>query len=530
MTTLSTKSKSETEIAIEPVFSGAKTEALVNVEAVELLEDKMGIQDQLVRGYGTFAAILLGLCGTNSWTAVAGSFTLSLSTGGAPVIVWGLFIYFPFAMGTALSLGELASAFPSAAGPSHFCACLGAPSRSRFYSFLVGSFNVAGLWSGMASFLSIAAQLVLGMIVAEPSAWQITVAMLILQAVTLAISIFGRRVLPYLSTGGLIWIAGGLVVIVAIVLAKAGGVYRPYAEVFAFVNPTGWSDEIAACIGMLLAAYSYGAVDTAIHLGEDMKNPGRDVPITMIAVTIGGLVFPIFYMLPLLFAVQDLETASEAFSPLWAIYRDVGKSDAMANFLSAILLISVMSTLVTVQLATPRMTWAFARDGGFPFQEFFSEVSPTLGYPFKAQLLANFVVALLAVLYVASTTAFFSIISSSLAFVDLVFLASITLLILNRHKMDANPSSRGVFWLGKWGYLANALAIFSNAFTIIFVSFPSFIPTTAKTMNYNVVLVAGWAVFTLVWWFCGGRKRYTSPKFNLHTSLLEEQGGEELKR
>lgn len=75
-------------------------------------------------------------------------------------------------------------------------------------------------------------------------------------------------------------------------------------------------------------------------------------------------------------------------------------------------------------------------------------------------------------------------------------------------------------------------------------------------MNYNVVLVAGWAVFTLVWWFCGGRKRYTSPvsgllaprrfgqgastdrvlsinfhqKFNLHTSLLEEQGGEELKR
>lgn len=62
--------------------------------------------------------------------------------------------------------------------------------------------STAGLWSGMASFLSIAAQLVLGMIVAEPSAWQITVAMLILQAVTLAVSIFGRRVLPYLSTGG----------------------------------------------------------------------------------------------------------------------------------------------------------------------------------------------------------------------------------------------------------------------------------------------------------------------------------------
>lgn len=32
----------------------AKTEALVNVEAVELLEDKMGIQDQLVRGLCSF--------------------------------------------------------------------------------------------------------------------------------------------------------------------------------------------------------------------------------------------------------------------------------------------------------------------------------------------------------------------------------------------------------------------------------------------------------------------------------------------
>jgi len=61
---------------------------------------------------------------------------------------------------------------------------------------------VAGLWSGMASFLSIAAQIVLGMMVAEPSAWQITVAMIVLQAITLAISIFGRKVLPYLSTGG----------------------------------------------------------------------------------------------------------------------------------------------------------------------------------------------------------------------------------------------------------------------------------------------------------------------------------------
>ena len=44
-------------------------------------------------------------------------------------------------------------------------------------------------------------------------------------------------------------------VIVAIVLGKAGGNYRSYDEVFAFVNPTGWPDEIASCIGMLFAAY-----------------------------------------------------------------------------------------------------------------------------------------------------------------------------------------------------------------------------------------------------------------------------------
>jgi hypothetical protein len=58
-----------------------------------------------------------------------------------------------------------------------------------------------------------------------------------------------------------------------------------------------------------------------------------------------------------------------------------------------------------------RVTWAFARDKGTPFHEFFSHVDTKLQFPARSTLLALVFISLYGLIYMASTTAFNSVIN-----------------------------------------------------------------------------------------------------------------------
>jgi choline transport protein len=70
----------------------------------------------------------------------------------------------------------------------------------------------------------------------------------------------------------------------------------------------------------------------------------------------------------------------------------------------------------------------------------------------------------------------------------------------------------GPFHLGKFGMPVNILAVLFITLFNIFYCFPYVLPTTAETMNYNAVILAGVVAITGIWWAVHAVQHYPGPK------------------
>ncbi len=110
--------------------------------------------------------------------------------------------------------------------------------------------------------------------------------------------------------------------------------------------------------------------------GEEVSNAPVAIPRAMVLTILinGFLAFGI--LLAALFSIGDVEKAlnSPTGYPIIEIfYQATGSTRAATAMMSAIIVIAFTSTF-GILAATSRLTWAFARDRGLPFSEFFAYV------------------------------------------------------------------------------------------------------------------------------------------------------------
>lgn len=77
----------------------------------------------------------------------------------------------------------------------------------------------------------------------------------------------------------------------------------------------------------------------------------------------------------LLFCIGDLERTLGSFLPILEIYYQATNSKAGATILMIMTVFCIVVAMFNLTASTTRLTWAFARDRGLPFQAFFSQVS-----------------------------------------------------------------------------------------------------------------------------------------------------------
>jgi choline transport protein len=83
------------------------------------------------------------------------------------------------------------------------------------------------------------------------------------------------------------------------------------------------------------------------------------------------------FLITLLFCIGDVEaaiTTPTGFPTIQILYQATG-SKAGATVIQCMILLSTMIALFGVFASVSRLTWAFARDNGLPFSEFFARVS-----------------------------------------------------------------------------------------------------------------------------------------------------------
>lgn len=115
-----------------------------------------------------------------------------------------------------------------------------------------------------------------------------------------------------------------------------------------------------------------------------MPQPRRNVPKAMALTMIIGMVTVIIWTIAFMFSATDLDEVIASPTPYMTVYRQALRNDKVAVFFTVWLWLAYMSATTSCYATSGRLVWAFSRDNGLPFSNFFRKVHPTLRMPVNA--------------------------------------------------------------------------------------------------------------------------------------------------
>jgi len=228
----------------------------------------------------------------------------------------------------------------------------------------------------------------------------------------------------------------------------------------------------------------------------------------------------------LFFSIGDIDAVATTPTglPMIEIYHQATNSKAVTNVFMVAIAIVICVALFNVLASVSRLTWAFARDRGLPFSNFFSQVSgnplklyrtntfkihPKFKLPINTLCLVSSICFILALIYIGSSTAFNAIISLTTLTLYISYIFPILFFMLR--KIRGPPLAYGPFKLGRWGIPINLAALAYILYTATWMPFPTILPVTAQNMNYAGPIVIVIVIGALVDWSISGRKRFEIP-------------------
>ncbi|KAJ5481873.1 amino acid permease [Penicillium sp. IBT 31633x] len=494
------------------VWSGPAGNGNRGYESVTLRQ-----KQQLERYLSFFSSVAFSACLLATWESAGGSLLAGLYNGGPAAIIYGIILSTVGNLAIACSLAELASLHPTAGAQYHWSYFL-APRGRRFISFFQGWVTVFS-WSALVCIAPyfIGTQIQGMIVLAHPEyelvRWRGTLLMWAVAIIPIIINVFARRVL------GAIEVSAGIMHVVFLPVTIAVFVILAPRNPDWFVWDTfvgglsGWKDSgVTFSVGLLGVITPLAGVDGIIHMAEEIKNAKVVVPRSMIYGTLINGILAFSYLIAILYCMGDYTEAltSATGYPIITIAYQATGSKAATFVLMAMGMLPGWIAFFNGLASVTRLTWAFARDNGLPFSDFFALVDPTYKIPLRALLLVASCVFALSFIQIGSTAAFNAILSLSTLGLYISYLIPLVLLVLKRFTAPQDIP-KGTFSLGKFGLPMNLLAILFATYFVIFLPFPATLPVTAENMNYAGPVLGFVMLFACGDWIVRGRHKWQGP-------------------
>jgi choline transport protein len=246
-----------------------------------------------------------------------------------------------------------------------------------------------------------------------------------------------------------------------------------------------------------------------------MPNASRNVPIAMVgSIVVNGLM-GLAYCIMLLYStssLEDLLTTPTGF-PFMQIYLSATSSRAGATVMSLMLILIATAATVACVTSTSRTLWAFARDEATPLHKYLSKVDPKNQIPTNAVVVITVLQMILGFIYIGNTQAFNAILAMAIIGLYLSYMLPIICMLFSGRRNLQNQDY-GPFKLGRpLGIALNVLSIAWMTIVIIFSTFPTVMPVFPENMNYSIVVMSGWILFGVAYYyFGGGRSKFVVPE------------------
>lgn len=285
------------------------------------------------------------------------------------------------------------------------------------------------------------------------------------------------KVLPKVATTTL-YISLLSFLVILITVPASAPTHASAEFVFAhFVNSTGWpSDGIAFLVGLINPNWVFACLDSATHLAEEVSRPERSIPIAILCTVLIGFTTSWTYCIALFFSVRDLKPLLETETgvPILELFYQALQNKAGAIVLETLILVTGIGCQIACHTWQSRLCWSFARDRGLPGHQILSVIHPTLDVPFNAHSVSCFIVALLGLLYLGSSTAFNSMVTACIVLLYASYVVPVSCLLYR----GRNSIEHGPFWLGPIGLVCNIVVLCWALFCLVIYSFPSVYPAT----------------------------------------------------
>ncbi|CAE6495199.1 unnamed protein product [Rhizoctonia solani] len=436
---------------------------------------RMGYKPELKRNLGIGSLLGFGFSVSNSWWGASASLAASILSGGPVLMIYGLIFLAFISVCIGVSLSELASAMPNSGGQYYWAGQIAPKKRARFLAFLTGALGWAGsVFASSSVTLGLASSFVglyaLGHQESSISPWMVFVTYQLVNLFGLLFNCI-HRILPVLSTSSLyISIISWLVT--TIIVPAMSNTKQSARFVFAtFINQTGWNnDALAFIVGLISPSWCFAALDVATHMAEEIHQPEQMIPRSILVTVLIGLISSLTYTIAMVFSIADFEavTGSATGVPILELYHQATGSLAGAVGLQVLFLLTGFGCLIGCHSWQARLAWSFSRDNGLPGSRWWSVVNTKTGVPLNAHLMSCIWVALLGCLFIASTTAFNSIITGCISFLYLSYSVPVACLVIR----GRSNFQHGPFWLGSFGLFCNIVLLGWTLFSLVFFSFP----------------------------------------------------------
>ena len=479
----------------------------------------LGYEQELSRHMGGYSSLAVSLTITSALASGITALHLGLSAvgGGAIGIGWPLSCIFSLIL--AATMGQLASAYPTAGGAYHWATILG----GRGWGWTTGWFSLIGLVALVASvnvgILSFGRQF-LANLTASGFGGTSSALLVILEIGIVAVIVASQAVINHRGirlTARLIDLGGYLIIGCSATIAIVFLAIAPtldWTRLFTLTNYSGllggnvWSqtDRILPlfCFGLLLPAYAIAGFDAPVHTSEETIAAQHTVPRNIVySVLISGcLGWLLLAAIVLALPSVDIAAAQGQNIFFWLIRTTLPDSLAI-GFVVSILAAQYFCGLALLTAAS-RLLYAFARDHGLPQSESLRRICPRFLTPRNA----IWTVAVLAII-ISAVVPLYSVLSS--VCVIFLYLSYLIPVALGFYAYGRTWHQFGSWTLGRWFKPACVVSIVGGGGVIWLAIQP---PNNQAAV---ILMITGGMI--ALGWFSLGRHHFLGPKMPTFADL-----------
>jgi amino acid transporter len=466
------------------------SEAAYNRTADDAQLAALGYSSNFDRSMSLWENFALGFTYLSPVVGVYSVFALSLQAGGPPM-VWSYLLAGLGQMMVCLIFSEIVAQFPISGGIYPWTRRL----VGKRWAWMAGWIYGWALFTTIAAVAVGAAPFLADFTGLEATPRVTAAVALVLVALATGVNLMGTKLLARVAMFGFICeLLGAIVVGIYLLLFHRHHPLSLVVDSFGIrIGGAYWPAFAAGATAGLFCCYGFEA---CADVAEETPDPARAIPRAMRMTIYIGIAASVFVCVALLLALPDIGAVISGADkdPVGTVLKG-SFGPVGARLVIAVVMVSFISCILSLQAAVSRLLFAYGRDGMIVGSAALTRLSAGARVPWVALLVAGAVPGAIIALSPILADAIATIISFATAGIYLAF-QMVVLAALYARFRGWRPG--GGFSLGRWGLPVNVLALVYGVSALLDMVWPRS-PDQPWFVNYGMIftvcLVAGLGLF-----------------------------------